>query len=140
MEQRTDTATLPRSAVAMATYNGEAYLKEQVDSILSQTCSDFELQISDDASTDGTLAILEAYSAKDPRVHVHVNEKNIGYRANFYKAISMCSADLIFLSDQDDRWLPHKMETLLRKIGDKMLVFSDSAITDSSGNNTGKKL
>ena len=69
--------------ILLATYNGEKYLKEQLDSILSQTYSNFRLLISDDCSKDGTRKILEEYEKKDKRIQVFFQEKNLGYVKNF---------------------------------------------------------
>lgn len=88
-------------SIAMTTYNGEKYLREQLDSILNQTFSDFELIICDDCSKDATVKILEEYSLKDKRVRYFVNEKNLGFKKNFEKAISLCSGEYVAFSDQD---------------------------------------
>ena len=69
--------------ILLATYNGEKYLKEQLDSILSQTYSEFRLLISDDASTDNTKKILEEYTEKDKRIIVFCQQKNLGVIKNF---------------------------------------------------------
>ena len=71
--------------IAMTSYNGEKYLKEQIDSILNQTVSDFELIVCDDVSSDSTMDILNGYAAKDSRVHVFRNEENLGFLKNFEK-------------------------------------------------------
>lgn len=76
--------------IAMTTYNGEKYLKEQIDSILNQTVSDFELIVCDDGSTDSTIDILNEYSKKDSRVHIFQNKNNLGVIKNFEKAIRIC--------------------------------------------------
>lgn len=102
----------------MATYNGERYIRKQLDSILAQTEADFEVVICDDSSSDSTLRILAEYSAKDSRVHVYENVKNLGYRENFNKAVSLCKGEYIAFSDQDDIWLPHHLQTLKENIGD----------------------
>lgn len=69
-------------SVAMATYNGERFLHEQIDSILAQTHQNFELVICDDCSTDGTAGILREYEAQDSRIRVYVNESNLGFKKN----------------------------------------------------------
>lgn len=124
----------------MTTCNGERFLAEQLDSILGQRFTDFELVIADDASTDGTRRILEIYAAKDARIRLFFHDINLGYRENFRFAIAQCRAELVLLSDQDDRWLPHKMDTLLKELGDDLLVFSDSVLTDEHGKRLDKKL
>lgn len=70
-------------SIAMATYNGEKYLREQLNSILNQTYSDFELIICDDCSKDSTVKILEEYAKKDNRVKYFLNEENLGFKKKF---------------------------------------------------------
>lgn len=104
-------------SIAMATYNGEKYLREQLDSILVQTISDFELIICDDCSNDSTRKILSEYAKKDSRIKVIFNEQNLGFVKNFEKTISFCNGEYIAFSDQDDIWLPNHLEVLLSEIG-----------------------
>ena len=95
-------------SIALATYNGAVYLKEQLESIAAQTRTPDELVISDDQSTDDTLRVIEEFAATAGfPVRLSVNEANLGIAKNFEKAISLCRGDLIFLSDQDDVW--HKI-------------------------------
>ena len=99
--------------IAMTTYNGEKYLKEQIDSILNQTVSDFELIVCDDVSSDSTMDILNDYAEKDDRIHVFRNEENLGFLKNFEKAIRICldrSAEYVALADQDDIWTENHLE------------------------------
>jgi len=91
-------------SIALATYNGERFLKEQLDSILEQSYTDIEIIACDDCSTDSTPQILEDYQKKDSRLKVYFNEKNLGFKKNFEKCISLCDGDYIALSDQDDVW------------------------------------
>ncbi len=98
-------------SVALCTYNGEIYLKEQVDSILNQTMKVNEIIVCDDGSTDATLTILNEYAAANPNLfHIHKNEINLRSVKNFEKAVTLCTGDLIFLSDQDDKWALNKVE------------------------------
>ncbi len=130
-------------SIAMAAYNGEKYIREQLDSILAQTIQDFELVICDDCSTDSTLSILREYEAKDSRIHVFANEKNLGFKKNFERAVSLCSGDYIALSDQDDIWYPNHLEVLYNSLttggGGCSLVCADADIIDADGNLTGKR-
>ena len=101
------------TSVALCTYNGEKYLAEQLDSILSQSIVVDEIVVCDDGSTDGTIRILDEFENKFPLVFkIFKNEKNLGYTKNFEKAISLCSGDLIFLCDQDDVWKNDKIERI----------------------------
>ena len=102
-------------SVAMATYNGEKYLREQIDSVLNQLDMGDELIISDDGSNDDTIAIINSYSS-DKRVHHHKNpSKNKGIIKNFENAINMTTKEIIFLCDQDDVWLPNKISRMCRE-------------------------
>ncbi len=101
-----------RASVAMAVYNGEKYLPEQLDSILADLGPTDELVISYDRSEDGTLALIEDYAARDPRIRI-VMDPGSGVRSNFNNAIVNCRGTYIFLSDQDDVWLPGKADTMV---------------------------
>ena len=98
-------------SVAICTYNGESFLKEQIDSILNQTLKVDEIVVCDDGSTDGTLDILEDYENRNPNVfRIFENKINLKSVKNFEQAIKKCSGDYIFLSDQDDIWATNKVE------------------------------
>lgn len=96
--------------ILMATYNGEKYLPEQIESILNQSYKNFNLIISDDCSQDGTRKILKEYEKKDDRVKVIFQEHNLGYIKNFEFLLKQVKNDFFMLSDQDDFWLPEKVE------------------------------
>ncbi|MEO8517208.1 MAG: glycosyltransferase family 2 protein [Flavobacterium sp.] len=97
-------------SVAICTYNGEKYLREQIDSILQQTRKVDEIVVCDDRSSDKTMAILEEYAEANPNLfRLFINEVNLRSVKNFEKAISLCSGDIIFLSDQDDKWVEEKV-------------------------------
>ena len=104
-----------RIAVAMALYNGKAYIEQQLDSLLNQTVLPDQIVICDDGSTDGSLEFVTSYAANHPhgeRICLAQNAKNLGYTQNFYRAVSLCRADLIFLCDQDDIWRSDKIEEM----------------------------
>jgi len=105
----------PTVSVAIATYNGARYIREQLVSIARQTVLPFELILCDDVSTDNTVEIAEQFS-KDTSFAVKVfrNHANLGYAQNFNKALQLCSGDIVFLCDQDDVWLPIKIESVLK--------------------------
>lgn len=117
-------------SVCMATFNGEKYVKEQIDSILIQLSIEDELVISDDGSTDRTLKIIE--SINDSRIKVYKNTSKQGYSHNFENAIKKASGDYIFLSDQDDVWLSNKVGSMLPYLKEDNLVMSDAYITDEN--------
>lgn len=123
-------------SVAMCTYNGEKYIKEQLESILSQTIIPDELVVCDDVSKDKTWMILEEFKKKAQiSVRLVRNKTNLGSNQNFAKAISLCTGDIIFLSDQDDIWLPHKVEAMVKVFAAKPdigMVFSDALVVDQN--------
>ncbi|WP_296091197.1 glycosyltransferase family 2 protein [uncultured Treponema sp.] len=127
-------------SIALTTYNGEKYLREQLDSILKQSIQDFELVITDDSSTDSTLKILNEYAEKDSRIKVFFNEKNLGFKKNFEKAISLCSGDYIALSDQDDVWTENHLQVLLENIGSNDFVGANAFLCDEDAKPTGTDL
>lgn len=97
-------------SVAICTYNGEKYIREQIDSILHQTRKVDEIVVCDDRSSDKTMAVLEEYALANPNLFkLFVNEVNLRSVKNFEKAISLCTGDIIFLSDQDDKWVNEKV-------------------------------
>lgn len=100
-------------SVALAVYNGERYLKKQLDSLLKQTRSPDEVIIIDDCSTDGSAAICRAFiSANRLPWRLSVSEKNVGYKRNFYHCLKQCTGDIVFLCDQDDEWAAQKIEKM----------------------------
>lgn len=120
-------------SVAMATYNGEKYIKEQIDSIISQLNTDDEIVISDDGSTDKTIEIIKSY--KDKRIKIYDGPHD-GIKQNFANAISKCHGRYIFLSDQDDIWLENKVKIILSTFEKKkcICVTHDAIVFNSSNN------
>ncbi|MGD1002789.1 MAG: glycosyltransferase family 2 protein [Candidatus Brocadiia bacterium] len=107
----------PKISIALCTYNGEAWLQPQLESFLSQSRRPDEIVVCDDLSTDGSLGLLRRFAEHAPfRVRVEVNERTLGATQNFAKAVGLCTGGLIFLSDQDDVWLPGKVEKLARAL------------------------
>lgn len=102
-------------SIAMCTYNGARFLREQLDSFSCQTRLPDEVVICDDGSTDETLAILEDWAKTVPfKVQIVKNDRNLGFAKNFEKAIGLCENDILFLADQDDIWLPEKIERMAK--------------------------
>ena len=130
---------MAKVSVALCTYNGAEYLREQIESIFAQTVVPDEIIVTDDRSTDATAAILEEY-AKTTSLRYVINDTQLGFVKNFEKAISLCSGEYIVLADQDDVWLPEKIEMLLNKIEDNLLVYSDAELVDSKLIPLGKRL
>jgi len=103
-----------KTSVALCTYNGEKFLREQLASIMIQTKPVDEIIVCDDGSTDSTLQIVEEYERNYPGIFkIHLNEINLRSVKNFEKAISLCENEIIFLCDQDDVWKPEKVNLFL---------------------------
>lgn len=122
-------------SVAMAVYNGEAYLPEQLDSILKQLEPQDEIVVSYDKSRDNTWQLLQEYQSKYPQVRVLENQ-NPGINGNFNNAIAGCKGDYIFICDQDDRWADNKRAAVVEsfeKHGADMVIHNGVHI-DGEGN------
>ena len=124
-------------SVALCTYNGARYIREQIESILQQTMPVDEIVVCDDGSTDETLTIIESLrKGAQTDICIHRNETNLGVCANFQKAVNLCNGDIIFLSDQDDIWHRDKVGTVVDyfdKHGGKQVVFTDGQLVDDVG-------
>lgn len=133
-----DAPSVPvKVSVAMCTYNGAAYIAQQLDSIAAQTLLPDEIIICDDGSTDQTLTIIEAFRAQFANpITVHRNPVNLGSIRNFEQAMQMCTGDIIVLSDQDDIWYPDRVErsvTILMSDDQIGYTFSDADLIDGDG-------
>ena len=128
-------------SIAMATFNGATYLREQLDSLAHQTYLPTELVVSDDGSKDATLEILSSFSRAAPfEVRVLSDQPHLGFAGNFERALRACTGDLIFFSDQDDVWYERKIERVSKAMGacpHVQLVIHDRVITDGSLTSTG---
>ena len=127
-------------AVVVATYNGATYLLAQLESIAQQTQKPAQIIIVDDASLDDTVRIANNFATEHPNVLVVQNETRLGYIKNFEKGMLLATASYVALSDQDDIWVPHKLETLLANIGGQMLAYSDSELIDAEGQLLNQKM
>lgn len=131
-------------SIALCTYNGEKFLPAQLESFLAQTRQPDELVVCDDCSADASAEIVEAFARRAAfPVRLHRNERNLRSTKNFEKAISLCTGDLIFLSDQDDVWLPEKLartELEFDKDRETAMVFSNAEIVDENLHSTGDDL
>lgn len=115
----------------MATYNGERYIREQLNSILMQLDKNDEVIVSDDSSTDDTLAIVGSFN--DARIKIFPNNKFHSPIFNFENALKQAKGDYIFLSDQDDIWETNKVEVMLFYLSRYSLVVSDCTLIDKEG-------
>ena len=118
-------------SVAMATYNGEKYIREQLESILKQLNEEDEIIISDDGSTDNTINIIKSF--EDKRIKIFDGPRN-GVKQNFANAIYNCTGKYIFLSDQDDIWCDNKVNIVLKNFEKEkcMCIVHDCIVFDSS--------
>jgi len=113
-------------SVCIATYNGETYIKQQVDSILIQLCAEDELIVSDDHSTDSTMSILKSFN--DSRIKIFLNNNKKGVVGNFENALMNAHGCVIFLSDQDDIWLQNKISVSLDALKKNDLVVTNCEV------------
>jgi len=127
---------MSKISIALCTYNGAKFLTAQLESFLAQTRQPDELIVCDDCSIDATAQIIRDFAERAPfSVSLYINEKNLGSTKNFERAIALCTGNLIFLSDQDDVWLPQKIariEAEFDKNPQVGLVFSDAEIVDEN--------
>lgn len=120
--------------ILLPTYNGEKYVCEQIESILNQTYKNIKLIISDDCSKDETIKILRQYEQKDSRVKIYEQKENLGVIKNIEFLLEKVENELYMLSDQDDIWLPEKVEKSLQKIEKENadMVFGDLEVVDEN--------
>ena len=122
-------------SIALCTYNGAKHLRAQLESILCQTRLPDEIVVCDDASTDGTVELLQkTLSPFRGKLTLHINPHNLGFKENFVQAISLCTGDIICLSDQDDVWEKEKIALLSEALADHpqaQLAFHDAKLVDS---------
>lgn len=125
----------PKVDILLATYNGEKYIKEQVESILNQTYENIQIIISDDCSTDNTRQVLKEYENNE-KIKIFYQEKNLGYVKNFEFLLKQVKSNLYMLSDQDDVWKKEKVEKSVEKIESEKLdlVFGDLEVVDENLN------
>lgn len=117
-------------SVCLATYNGEKYIKAQIESILCQLTTNDEIIISDDGSTDDTLKVLNDFN--DSRIKIYFNQGERGYTRNFENSIKNATGKYIFLSDQDDIWCEGKIDKMIFCLETHALVTSDAQFVDEN--------
>lgn len=120
--------------VLLATYNGEKYVEQQIESILNQTYKNIRLLISDDCSNDNTVNILKEYEKKDSRIKLYIQSQNLGVVKNIEFLLKNVENELYMLSDQDDVWLPEKIEMSIKTLRESNadLVFGDLEVVDEN--------
>jgi len=124
-------------SIVLCSFNGEKYIKKQLDSIIYQTYQNFELLVFDDGSTDKTIDIVQSYQKQYQNIKLYQNKKQLGVIKNFEHAITMANGDLIALSDQDDIWDKDKLKvqtSYFLNYSSPLLVYSDMKVIDKNDN------
>lgn len=117
-------------SVCIATYNGEKYIREQIESVLPQLSSHDEIIISDDGSSDGTINTIKDFHS--PIIKIYHNKGQHGYTPNFENALTHANGDIIFVCDQDDVWLPNKVEIVTNRLRTNDFVISDAVVVNET--------
>lgn len=125
-------------SVCMATYNGEKFIKQQINSILGQLNYNDQIIISDDNSTDSTIEIIKQLN--DDRIVIYYNIYERGYTSNFQNSLRYAKGDYIFLADQDDIWLPNRISRIMKLLTHSLLVVSNAEIVDANLSSTNQTL
>lgn len=124
----------PLVSIIVATYNGEKYLKEQIDSLLNQTYKNIELIVIDDCSKDTTVAMIQTYQAHYSNISLLINEHNLGVNKTFEKGIVSANGEYVAFCDQDDIWMLDKIATLVNAFDKEDAVYCNSLLVDENGN------
>lgn len=135
----------PTISVVMATCNGARFLQQQLDSIAAQSMLPDELIVGDDLSSDATATIIHEFARRNPRIDVRLemNTQRLGSTANFEAAVRRCRGDIVVFADQDDEWLPQRVERLtsaLENDSQASYAFSDGVLMDEAGQTLGGSL
>lgn len=125
-------------SVCIATFNGEQYLQSQLDSIIKQLSDDDEVIIVDDCSYDTSVSIIQAY--KDYRIRLYVNNYNVGIVKSFEIAITIAQGQYVFLCDQDDIWLPGRLDCFRNELICSDLVLFNARVVDENVVDSGRTL
>lgn len=130
------------ASVALCTYNGAAFLEQQLATIAQQTRLPMDLVVGDDGSSDATIAIVERFTRQAPfAVRLVRHPAHMGYRANFMATAAACAGDIVFFSDQDDIWCDTKIARMMQCFADHpdvLLAYHDAMLVDAQGQGTGR--
>lgn len=127
--------------MALATFNGQRFLRAQLDSLAQQAAPPAELVVADDCSSDDTVAIVRSFAQSAPfPVRIIENKSQLGYRSNFMQAAAACSSELIAFCDQDDLWAPNKLSVMQEAFLDRsvLLAYHNATLTNAHGSIVGK--
>jgi glycosyltransferase involved in cell wall biosynthesis len=128
----TNQTQFPLISIVLATYNGAKFLRTQLDSVLQQDYPNLEIIVTDDNSSDDTLAIIESYQSKHPFIQIIKSTTNQGYIKNFEQGCMLAKGEYVALCDQDDQWHPQKISKLYAAIGDAALVYANSVLCNEN--------
>lgn len=125
----------PLVSVIMPAYNAEDFIEEAISSVVNQTVEDWELYVIDDASGDGTRKIVSELADKDARIHLIINEKNMGVAKTRNRGLDMCRGEYVALLDSDDYWKPQMLERMLSRAKDTGadIVYCSYELVDEHG-------
>jgi len=123
---------MKKISVCMAVYNGEKYIREQLESILPQLKDTDEIIVSDDGSKDQTLEIIRSFH--DERIHIFENELEHGFTKNFENALNHSTGEIVFICDQDDVWMKDKVRVMCEALKTWQIVVHDAVVTDAQLN------
>ena len=123
--------SLPLVSIGMPVYNGERFIRQALDSLLAQDCEDFELIISDNASTDGTWEICQQCAATDSRIRLYQNEENRGPVFNFHRVLELSSGEYFMWASHDDYWDPHYLRSCLEAFDTSEAIVLAGAMCES---------
>jgi glycosyltransferase involved in cell wall biosynthesis len=132
--------TLQLVSIVLATYNGEAFLAKQLESLFNQSYSNIEIIAVDDGSKDNTVSILNEHASRHPKMKVFVNDVNLGFIKNFEKGCSLSNGELIALCDQDDYWDENKIKKMAVAIEDHPIIYCDSQVCNENLEPAGTKI
>jgi glycosyltransferase involved in cell wall biosynthesis len=132
--------TEPALSILLPTFNGEAHLAEQVESILGQSWTDIELLIVDDGSSDGTPALAQLYAARDRRIRLLAGSGNLGQKARLVQLLGEARGALISIADQDDIWDVERTRRLVEGLGCNAMSYGRSELVDAEGRPLGRTL
>lgn len=127
--------TAPLVSVIMPAYSSERFIGDAISSVLAQTVTDWELIVIDDGSRDRTVEIVSDYAKKDPRIHLMVNEKNMGAGNTRNRGLDVCRGEYVALLDSDDYWQPQMLEKMIARARETQadILYCSYAIVDENG-------
>jgi len=129
----------PKVSICLCTHNGERFVQELLESVISQSYENIEIIVADDTSSDQTVKILKRFKGRRG-LRIFEHRKNLGFRRNFEFAVQKASGDLIALCDQDDIWHRDKISLLVTSVAEAKLIYHDSALIEADGTTLNKTI